>query len=76
MPNLMQDKIKAMRETGNYPCKVNGEHEVVNIRGMMSGDSDEGERILLSKGYRYRATCKHCNGSIVAKDKTEYKSRG
>lgn len=46
------------------PCVKFGNHEVVNIE-CLTVDGDDNH--IYKKGYRFRGTCKFCQGSIIAK---------
>lgn len=55
-----------------FPCEKNGKHVVKDIHEILPSN-DPGDKILVKRGgYKYRATCIYCSGSIVAKDKKEY----
>lgn len=56
-----------------YPCQKNGMHEVVNIKELYPDEGTDG--YLIAEGYKWRAKCKRCGGSIVAKDVNEYDKR-
>lgn len=54
-----------------FPCEVNGNHEVKNIRLLNPHDFDD--KLLLDYSeYVWTGICKHCGNRIVAKDLAEY----
>ena len=58
-------------EDRKFPCIVNGNHEVIDVKPLDENDLDD--LLLLERtAYKWRGTCKHCRGSIVAEYIEEY----